>query len=120
MKENYLVLKIMKNKIYNSIWEKLQWQLKILLTGFFYSNRPNYKMIIDINEFLIATEKVHFPSVIDCFDEMVFVWIVDTNPNAELVNSMLDKYFETLMNGEKLSYKVVEDHIIAGQNGLIE
>lgn len=77
-------------------------------------------MIIDINEFLIAAEKVHFPSVIDCFDEMVFVWTVDTNPNAELVNSMLDKYFETLMNGKKLSYKVVEDHIIAGQNGSIE
>ena len=32
---------------------------------------------------------------------MVSAWKISTNPNAELVNSMLDEYHETLQNGEK-------------------
>ena len=31
----------------------------------------------------------------------VSAWKISTNPNAELVNSMLDEYHETLKNGER-------------------
>lgn len=31
---------------------------------------------------------------------MVSTWKVGTNPNAKLVNSMIDEYHETLQNGD--------------------
>lgn len=54
-----------------------------------------------INIFLIVTKKYIFSSIIDCFDKMIFVWKIDKNLNTEIFSSMLDRYFETLMNGEK-------------------
>lgn len=54
-----------------------------------------------INIFLIVTKKYIFSSIIDYFDKMIFVWKIDKNLNTEIFSSMLDRYFGTLMNGEK-------------------
>lgn len=53
-------------------------------------------MLTDITEFSIPAGKVYLSPIIDCFDGMVSAWKISTNPNAELVNSMLDEYHETL------------------------
>ena len=58
-------------------------------------------MLTDITEFSIPAGKVYLSPIIDCFDGMVTAWKISTNPNAELVNSMLDEYHKTLKNGEK-------------------
>ena len=58
-------------------------------------------MLTDITEFSIPAGKVHLSPIIDCFDGIVYAWKVGRNPNAELVNSMLDEYHETLKNGER-------------------
>lgn len=58
-------------------------------------------MLTDITEFSIPAGKVYLSPIIDCFDGIVSAWKVGINPNAELVNSMLDEYHETLKNGEK-------------------
>lgn len=36
----------------------------------------------------------------DCFDGLVVSWSIGTSPNAELVNSMLDRATKTLKDGE--------------------
>lgn len=71
-----------------------------LINRNFHSDRLNRKMLTDITEFLIPARKAHFSLIIDCFDGMIS-WKVGTNPNAELVNSMLDEYHETLQNEDK-------------------
>lgn len=71
-----------------------------LINSNFHSDRSNCKILTNITEFSIPARKVHFSLIIDCFDGMIS-WKVGTNPNAELVNSMLDEYHETIMNREK-------------------
>lgn len=41
-------------------------------------------------EFQIPAGKVYLSPIIDCYDGMVASWTIETNPDADLVNSMLD------------------------------
>ena len=101
MKENHLVVKIKKTKKYSSYMGEITKAAENLINRNFHSDRANHRMLTDITEFSIPAGKVYLSPIIDCFDGMVSAWKVGTNPNAELVNSMLDEYYETLMNGEK-------------------
>lgn len=71
-----------------------------LINRNFISNKPNQKIWTDITEFIIPAAKIYLSSIIDSFDRMVSAWKINTNPDAELINSMLDEYHETLKNGE--------------------
>ena len=56
----------------------------------FHADAPNKKWLTDITEFAIPKGKVYLSPIIDCFDGLVVSWTIDTSPNAELVNTMLD------------------------------
>lgn len=101
MKENHLVVKIKKTKKYSSYIGEISKVAENLINRNFHSDKPNQKMPTDITEFSIPAGKVYLSPIIDCFDGMVTAWKISTNPNAELVNSMLDEYHKTLKNGEK-------------------
>ncbi len=101
MKDNHLVVKIKKTKKYSSYRGEITIATENLINRNFHSDKPNCKMLTDITEFSIPAGKVYLSPIIDCFDGMVSAWKISTNPNAELVNSMLDEYHETLQNGEK-------------------
>lgn len=96
MKDNHLIVKIKKTKKYSSCMGEISKASENLINRNFRSDQPNGKMLTDITEFLIPAGMVYLSPIIDCFDWMVSAWKVDTNPNAELVNSMLDEYHETL------------------------
>lgn len=49
------------------------------------------KWLTDITEFQIPAGKVYLSPVIDCFDGMVISWSIGTQPDAGLVNTMLDE-----------------------------
>jgi putative transposase len=66
----------------------------------FHADRPNEKWLTDITEFHIPAGKVYLSPMIDCFDGMVVSWTIGTNPNAELVNTMLDDAKASLQPGE--------------------
>ncbi len=55
----------------------------------------------DITEFRIPAGKVYLSPIIDCFDGIVVSWSISTQPNAELVNSMLDQALSSLAPNEK-------------------
>lgn len=101
MKENYPVAKIKKTKKYSSYMGKISKAVENLINRNFLSDKPNQKIRTDITEFIIPAAKVYLSPIIDCFDRMVSAWKININLNAELVNSMLDEYHETLKNGEK-------------------
>ena len=101
MKENQLEVKIRRAKKYSSYMGEITKAAENLINRDFHSDRPNHKMLTDITEFSIPAGKVYLSPIIDCFDGMVSAWKISTNPNAELVNSMLDEYHETLKNGER-------------------
>ena len=101
MKENQLEVKIRRAKKYSSYMGEITKAAENLINRDFHFDRPNHKMLTDITEFSIPAGKVYLSPIIDCFDGMVSAWKISTNPNAELVNSMLDEYHETLKNGER-------------------
>lgn len=101
MKDNHLIVKIKKTKKYSSYMGEISKAAENIINRNFHSDKPNTKMLTDITEFSIPAGKVYLSPIIDCFDGMVSAWKISTNPNAELVNSMLDEYHGTLQNGEK-------------------
>jgi putative transposase len=66
----------------------------------FHADEPNNKWLTDISEFHIPAGKVYLSPIVDCFDGMLPSWSIGTNPDADLVNSMLDHAIHTLKEGE--------------------
>lgn len=56
----------------------------------------------DIPEFALPAGKVYLSPIVDCFDGFIVSWTVGTNPNAELVNTMLDTAIAHLKKGDTL------------------
>ena len=61
---------------------------------------PNQKWLTDLTAIGLPAGIVYLSPVIDCFDGMVHSWTIGTNPNAQLVNNMLEKALATLRPGE--------------------
>ncbi len=66
----------------------------------FNADAPNLKWLTDITEFSIPAGKIYLSPIVDCFDGLLPSWSIGTNPDAALVNSMLDRATETLIEGE--------------------
>lgn len=70
-----------------------------LLSRNFHADAPNEKWLTDITEFLIPAGKVYLSPVIDCYDGLIVSWTISTQPDAKMVNTMLDLATDTLENG---------------------
>ena len=66
----------------------------------FHADAPNVKWLTDITEFAIPAGKIYLSPIIDCFDGLVVSWTIGTSPNAEMVNSMLDRATKTVKGGD--------------------
>jgi transposase-like protein len=67
-----------------------------LISRDFRADSPNVKWLTDLTEFHIPAGKVYLSPIVDCFDGLLISWTIGTNPDAELVNSMLDIATATL------------------------
>lgn len=67
----------------------------------FNAGLPNFLWLTDITQFSLPRFKCYLSPVIDCFDGAVVSWTASRNPNAELVNTMLDDAISTLSPGER-------------------
>ena len=67
----------------------------------FSAGLPNFLWLTDITQFTLPRFKCYLSPVIDCFDGAVVSWTASRNPNAELVNTMLDDAISTLSPGER-------------------
>lgn len=66
----------------------------------FGAGLPNFLWLTDITQFSLPDFKCYLSPIIDCFDGAVVSWRASRNPNAELVNTMLDEAVSTLSPGE--------------------
>ena len=101
MKDNNLVVKVRKHKKYSSYQGEISEAARNIINRDFHSEKPNEKVLTDITEFSIPAGKVYLSPIVDCFDGMIPSWTVSTNPNADLVNSMLDDYHSKLKEDDK-------------------
>lgn len=67
----------------------------------FSAGLPNFLWLTDITQFTLPRFKCYLSPVIDCFDGAVVSWRASRNPNAELVNTMLDDAISTLSPDER-------------------
>jgi transposase InsO family protein len=101
MKQESLVVKFKKKKKYSSYKGEISPAVENILERDFHADLPNQKWLTDITEFAFPAGKVYLSPIVDCFDGALVSWTIGTNPNANLVNSMLDRAIDTLQDGEQ-------------------
>jgi putative transposase len=100
MLESDLVVVGKKKRNYSSYQGESHPAADNLIHRNFHAEAPNVKWLTDISEFAIPAGKVYLSPIVDCFDGLVTSWSIGTSPNAELVNTMLDRATMTLKEGE--------------------
>ena len=100
MKELDLVVYGKKKRRYSSYQGENLPAVSNLIERDFHASAPNLKWLTDLTEFHLPAGKVFLSPIIDCFDGCVTSWSIGTSPDAELVNSMLDRALGTLKPGE--------------------
>ncbi len=101
MKDSQLIVRLKKAKRYSSYQGEITSAPDNIINREFHADKPNQKMLTDITEFSIPLGKVYLSPVVDCFDGMISAWKISTNPDAKLVNDMLDEYSGKLTHGER-------------------
>ena len=101
MKQEQLVVPKPRRRRFGSYLGEISPAPDNLINRDFHAKAPNVKWLTDITEFQIPAGKVYLSPVIDCFDGMVISWSIGTQPDAGLVNTMLDAAIETVSNGEE-------------------
>jgi len=100
MKQEGLVVAKPKRRRYGSYLGEISPAPENLINRDFQATAPNEKWPTDITEFQIPASKVYLSPIIDCFDGLVISWSIGTQPDAALVNTMLDAAIETVAEGE--------------------
>src|SRR5690625_4884340 len=101
MREEGLVVIGRKRRKYNSYKGEISPPAPNIIARNFHADAPNVKWLTDITEFRIPAGKVYLSPIIDCFDGLVVSWSIGTNPNAHMVNTMLDHAVSTLEPDER-------------------
>ena len=100
MKQESLVVARPRRRRFGSYMGEVSPAPENLINRDFRAKTPNEKWLTDITEFQIPAGKVYLSPIIDCFDGMVISWSIGTQPDAGLVNTMLDAAIETVTDGE--------------------
>jgi len=101
MKQENLIVTMPKRRRYRSYLGEISPAPENIINRDFQAAAPNEKWLTDITEFRIPAGKVYLSPIIDCFDGLVISWTIGTNPDAELVNTMLDAAIETVADTNK-------------------
>ena len=96
MKQESLIVAQPKRRRYTSYLGEISTAPENIINRNFQAAAPNEKWLTDITEFQIPAGKIYLSPIIDCFDDMAVNWTIGTNPDAELVNTMLDAAIETV------------------------
>ena len=95
MKQEALAPVMRKRRRYGSYMGEISPAPDNLLNRGFSAESPNEKWLTYITEFQIPAVKVYLSPMIDCNDGMIVSWLIGTEPDAELVKTMLDVAIET-------------------------
>jgi len=98
MRSNGLKVISACKRAYSSYKGEISPEVPNLLKRNFRAAKPNEKWLTDISEFAISAGKVYLSTIIDCYDGLAVSWNVDSHPDANLVNTTLDRAVRTLNN----------------------
>lgn len=101
MKSENLKAVSVRQRKYSSYQGEISPEVANVLNRNFHADKPNEKWLTDITEFSLPCGKVYLSPIIDCFDGMPVSWTIGLNPDANLVNQMLDMAIATLGANQK-------------------
>jgi transposase InsO family protein len=101
MKQERLVVARPRRRRFGSYLGEISPAPENLINRDFHADAPNVKWLTDITEFQIPAGKVSLSPIIDCFDGMVISCPIGTQPDAGLVNTMLDAAIGTVTDGDE-------------------
>ena len=90
-----------RKRHYNSYGGEQGGRPENLVKRKFHAEKPNSLWLTDITEFGLGSGKVYLSSIIDCFDGKAASWSALQNPDAKLVNTMLEDATSALGKDEK-------------------
>ena len=96
MRENGLLVKCRSSRKYCSYKGEISPEVPNVIQRNFKADKPNQKWLTDVTEFSIPAGKVYLSPVIDCYDGMPVAWNISCKPDAQLVNTMLDRAIHSL------------------------
>lgn len=100
MSEEHMAVPSIKKRNYSSYIGEVSPAVENIVDRDFHADNPNYKWLTDITEFHIQAGKVYLSPMLDCFDGLAVAWTIGKSPDANLVNTMLDKAISTLKGDE--------------------
>ena len=100
MKQESLRVAVSKKRRYGSYLGEISPAPDNVINRDFQAQAPNEKWLTDLTEFHIPAGKVYLSPMIDCFDGLVVSWTLETRPDAELVNAMLDTAIESVTSSD--------------------
>ena len=110
MRSNGLKVISACKRAYSSYKGEISPEVPNLLKRNFRAAKPNEKWLTDISEFAISAGKVYLSTIIDCYDGLAVSWNVDSHPDANLVNTTLDRAVRTLNNERPIIHSDRECH----------
>lgn len=99
MRENGLLVKGRSARKYCSYKGEISPAVPNVIQRNFKSDKPNQKWLTDVTEFSLPAGKVYLSPIIDCYDGIPVAWNISCKPDAQLVNTMLDRATPTLPQG---------------------
>ena len=99
MQEEGLAVFVPKRAKYSSYLGEITPEVDNIISRNFHAKQPYEKLLTDITEFALPNGKLYLSAMIDCFDGMVIGWTIGSRPNADLVNTMLDRLIASLPDG---------------------
>ena len=99
MRENRLLVKGRSARKYCSYKGEISPEVPNVIQRNFRADKPNQKWLTDVTEFSIPAGKVYLSPIIDCYDGMPVAWNISSKPDAQLVNTMLDRAILSLPQG---------------------
>lgn len=99
MQEEGLAVFVPKRAKYSSYLGEITPEVDNIISRNFHAKQPYEKLLTDITEFALPNGKLYLSAMIDCFDGMVIGWTIGSRPNADLVNTMLDRVIASLPDG---------------------
>ena len=101
MKQEQLIVPRPRRRRFGSYLGEISPAPENIINRDFHAKAPNLKWLTDITEFQIPAGKVYLSPIIDCFDGMVISWSIRTQPDAGLVNTMLDAAIGTVTDEDE-------------------
>lgn len=99
MKEEGLTAFVPKRAKFSLYLEKITPEVDNIISQDFCAKQPYKKLLTHITKFALPDGKLYLSAMIDCFNGMVIGLTIGSRPNANQVNTTLDRVIAKLPDG---------------------